>query len=106
AQRPAPGDFRRSASPLRARDEVPRQRAGGSPRPQMHGLPGDAAAADLQRSAEWREGNGLRIVPENLLLQSRERSEAEAGSRDGYREKTRPPQGGCAAGMVLPSGLR
>jgi predicted nucleic acid-binding Zn-ribbon protein len=34
-------------------------RSGGSPRPEMHGLPGEAAAADLQRSAEWREGNGL-----------------------------------------------
>src|ERR1700686_1361772 len=72
----------------------------------MYGLPGNAASADLQRSAEWRKGHGLRVVLASLLLQSRERSEAGAGSRDGYGEKTRAPQGRCAAGMVLSSGLR
>src|SRR5438034_900647 len=55
--------IRRCIAAVRARHEVPRQRPGRSSCPEMHGLPGDAASANIQRSEERSHGDVLRLVP-------------------------------------------
>ena len=84
--------------------QVSRQRHLRSARSQMHGLPGHAAAADLQRCPHRPADRGLRFLPAHPLLQSRQRN---AGSR--ARAQTLPPpssQDRCSPGLVLPSGIR
>ncbi len=62
------GVDRRHVAPLRARHEISRVGTFRGTRSEVHGVPGDAAAADLQRRARRQPHYRVRILPAHSVL--------------------------------------